>query len=77
MRLSPLYTVRFFYPKDQTVEIKNPEDANAAGREEEMFFFAEGTSEGRISGRFKGANTPNGQTGRAYRPAGLGVPLGP
>jgi hypothetical protein len=58
MRLRPLYTVRFFYPKDQTVEIKNPKDANAPGREEEMFFFAEGTCEGLISGRFKGANHP-------------------
>jgi hypothetical protein len=58
MRLRPLYTVRFFYPKDYGVEIKNPEDATATSKEEELFFFAEGTCEGIISGRFKGANHP-------------------
>jgi hypothetical protein len=58
MQLRPLYTVRFIYPKDQTVVVNNPEDVNAAGREEEMFFFAEGTCEGTISGTFKGANHP-------------------
>ena len=57
MRLKPLYTVRFFYPKDYKVEIKSPGDASA-GREQELFFFAEGICEGTISGKFRGANHP-------------------
>jgi hypothetical protein len=58
MQLRPLYTLRFFYPKDQGVEVRNPDDANATGKEDEMFFFAEGTCEGTISGKFRGANHP-------------------
>ncbi len=58
MRLRPLYTVRFSYPDDYGVEVKNPDDKSAPGREEQLFFFAEGTCEGRISGKFKGANHP-------------------
>jgi hypothetical protein len=58
MQLRPLYTVRFFYPKGYGVEVKNPADKTASGKEQEMFFFAEGTCEGIISGNFKGANHP-------------------
>ena len=58
MQLRPLYTVRFLYPKDYAVEVKNPEDKTTSGKEQEMFFFAEGTCEGIIQGRFRGANHP-------------------
>lgn len=68
MRLRPLYTLRFFYPKDYAVEVKNPEDKTAPGKEEEMFFFAEGTCEGIISGRFKGSSASPKWSGK-HRPS--------
>jgi hypothetical protein len=58
MKIKPLYMVRFLYPNDYAVDVKNPDDNTAIGREQEMFFFAEEACEGTISGRFRGANHP-------------------
>jgi hypothetical protein len=42
MQLKPLYSVRFRYPSDWEVAL-----TGKAGREEQLFFFAEGTCTGR------------------------------
>ncbi len=53
---------RFFHPKDCAVEVKNPEDKTAPGKEEEVFFFAEGTCEGGIiSGEVQGGTILAGE----------------
>lgn len=48
--LAPLYRLRFKYPESWGVELE--------GGWERWFFFAEGTVEGSIKGRFRGANFP-------------------
>ena len=53
MRLEPLYRVRFTYSDGWTIDLAEPESA-----ESQHFFLAEGRCEGRISGRFRGANHP-------------------
>ena len=53
MRLEPLYRVRFTYSDGWTIDLAEPECA-----ESQHFFLAEGRCEGRISGRFRGANHP-------------------
>ncbi|MDQ5828152.1 MAG: DUF3237 domain-containing protein [Chloroflexota bacterium] len=53
MRLEPLYRVRFTYSDGWTIDLAEPESA-----ESHHFFLAEGRCEGRISGRFRGANHP-------------------
>jgi hypothetical protein len=50
MRLEPLYRVRFTYPDAWSVELE--------GGWQQHLFFAEGTCEGAIAGRFRGANFP-------------------
>lgn len=50
MRLEPLYRLRFRYPDSWKVELE--------GGWERWFFLADGTVEGSISGRFRGANFP-------------------
>lgn len=50
MRLEPLYRVRFTYPDAWSVELE--------GGWQRHLFFAEGTCEGSIAGRFRGANFP-------------------
>jgi hypothetical protein len=50
MRLEPLYRVRFTYPEGWAVELE--------GAWEQHFYLAEGTCEGGVRGRFRGANSP-------------------
>ena len=57
MQLKPLYSVRFRYPADWSVELNGP-----AGKEEQSFFIAEGTCTGKLAGRFRGANHPRRRT---------------
>lgn len=59
MRLDPLYRLRFDYPESWSVEIQGER-----GTEDQLLLFAEGTVEGRISGRFRGANYPRRRTDR-------------
>ncbi len=53
MRLEPLYRLRFDYPESWSVALKGE-----AGAEEQHFLYADGSVEGKISGRFRGANYP-------------------
>jgi hypothetical protein len=50
VRLDPLYRLRFRYPEAWKVDVE--------GGWEQWFFLAEGTVEGSIKGRFRGANFP-------------------
>jgi uncharacterized protein DUF3237 len=59
VRLEPLYTVRFRYPDGWEVAL-----TGQAGREEQHFYFAEGTCAGAISGRFRAANHPRRRSDR-------------
>ncbi|HEV2449858.1 MAG TPA: DUF3237 family protein [Thermoplasmata archaeon] len=59
MRLEPLYRLRFDYPQSWAIELKGE-----GGTEEQHLLFAEGTAEGRIAGRFRGANYPRRRTDR-------------
>jgi hypothetical protein len=69
MRLSPLYRVRFRYPEGWEVAL------GAAGEERQSFFFADGRCEGRVSGRFRGANHPRRRSDGTYQPDFQGVIL--
>jgi len=53
VELKPVYKVRFRYPDGWEVGLEGP-----LGREERHFYFAEGTCEGAIAGRFRGSNHP-------------------
>jgi Protein of unknown function (DUF3237) len=68
MKLEPLYRVRFIYPKGWDVVITGP-----GGTEEQHFYLAEGRCEGRISGRFQGANHPRRRTDLTFVPDFQGV----
>jgi hypothetical protein len=68
MQLKPLYTVRFRYPEDWEVTLSGP-----AGKEEQLFFIAEGTCTGTLSGRFRGANHPRRRTDHTATPDFQGV----
>lgn len=68
MRLEPLYRVRFHYPEAWFVELEGQR-----GTESEHFFIAEGRCEGRIAGRFRGANHPHRRTDLTYLPDFQGV----
>jgi hypothetical protein len=59
VRLVPLYRLRFDYPQSWGAAI-----TGEGGKEEQLFLLAEGTAEGRISGRFRGANYPRRRTDR-------------
>jgi hypothetical protein len=61
MRLEPLYTIRFFYPEDWSVDL-----VGEKGTEEEHFLFAEGVCEGRIQGKFRGSNHPHRRTDETF-----------
>ena len=50
MRVQPLYRIRFTYPESWAVEI--------GGGWEQHFYLADGTCEGALAGRFRGANFP-------------------
>jgi Protein of unknown function (DUF3237) len=66
VRLEPLYRVRFRYPEEWGVE-------GAAGTQEQFFFLAEGTVQGRLGGRFRGANHPQRRTDHTFVPDFQGV----
>ncbi len=53
MQLRPLYRLKFDYPEGWSADL-----TGEAGKEVELFLLATGTAEGRISGRFRGANAP-------------------
>jgi hypothetical protein len=63
VRLESLYRVAFTYPEHWHAVI----DADGGG-EGLHFFIAEGRCEGRISGRFRGANHPRRRTDGTYLP---------
>ena len=68
MHLKPLYRVRFTYPYEASVTLSEPD-----GTEGQYFFLVEGRSEGRIAGRFRGANHPRRHTDRTFVPDFHGV----
>jgi hypothetical protein len=60
VRLEPLYRIRFVYPEGWAVGL---------GDEwEQHFYIAEGHCDGKISGRFRGANYPRRQGDGTFRP---------
>jgi hypothetical protein len=61
MRLEPLYRIRFSYPDDLSVNL-----VGKKGTEEAHFAFAEGTCEGRVSGKFRGSNHPRRRTDETF-----------
>ena len=63
MKLEPLYRVTFRYPEHWHVELEGE-----AGTESAHFFIAEGRCEGRVAGRFRGANHPRRRTDATYLP---------
>ena len=63
MRLEPLYRVAFRYPEHWHAELEGPN-----GLESAHFFIADGRCEGRIDGRFRGANHPRRRTDETYLP---------
>jgi hypothetical protein len=60
VRVEPLYRIRFVYPAGWSVGL--------AGGWEQHFYIAEGRCEGKISGRFRGANYPLRQADGTFRP---------
>ena len=72
MRLTPLYRLSFDYPESWNVDVTsdtpttvdfNPSTSfGAYGREVHAFLFAEGRADGKISGKFHGANSPRVRT---------------
>jgi hypothetical protein len=68
VRLEPLYRVRFTYPDQWGADLAGP-DSNEC----QLFFLAEGRCEGRISGRFRGANHPYRRSDGTFLPDFQGV----
>jgi hypothetical protein len=68
MRLEPLYRVRFTYPDAWGADLVGPDSA-----EGQFFFLAEGRCEGRINGRFLGANHPHRRSDGTFLPNFQGV----
>ena len=68
MRLEPLYVVRFAYSGVWGADLAGP-DSNEA----KVFSLAEGRCEGRISGRFRGANHPYRRGDGTFMPDFQGV----
>ena len=68
MKLEPLYSAAFAYPEAWYVELEGEQ-----GTESQHFFIAEGRCEGRIAGRFRGANHPRRRTDLTYLPDFQGV----
>ncbi|HEX6844051.1 MAG TPA: DUF3237 family protein [Actinomycetota bacterium] len=68
MRLASLYRVRFTYREEWGVAMEGEDGAQA-----QFFFVAEGRTEGRIAGRFHGANHPQRRTDRTFLPDFQGV----
>lgn len=68
MRLKPLYHVRFTYSDGWGADLAEPDSAEC-----QFFFLAEGRCEGRISGRFVGANHPHRRSDGTFLPDFQGV----
>jgi Protein of unknown function (DUF3237) len=68
MRLEPLYRVQFHYPEAWFVELEGDR-----GVESQHFFIGEGRVDGRVAGRFRGANHPRRRTDLTYLPDFQGV----
>jgi hypothetical protein len=63
LKLTPLYRVRFEYPRGWEVALATPESP-----ESQHFYLAEGTCEGRIEETFTGANHPRRRGDRTFEP---------
>jgi hypothetical protein len=63
VRLEPLYRVLFTYSGGWTAGLAEPESA-----ESQHFFLTEGRCEGRITGRFRGANYPHRRSDGTFLP---------
>src|ERR687897_211234 len=68
MRLEPLYRIRFTYSDGWGADLAGPENAEC-----QFFFLAEGRCEGRIAGRFIGANHPHRRSDGTFLPDFQGV----
>jgi Protein of unknown function (DUF3237) len=68
MRLEPLYRVEFTYSEGWSVELLGDH-----GRQWQDFYLADGTCEGRIAGRMRGANHPLRRTDGTFCPDFQGV----
>jgi hypothetical protein len=68
VRLEPLYRARFTTPESWSAELTGP-----AGTEGRSFLLAEGRCEGRIPGRYRGANFPRHRVDGVLTPDFRGV----
>jgi hypothetical protein len=68
VKLEALYRLRFTYPEQWGVALEGP-----GGTQEQWFFIAEGRVQGRIDGRFRGANHPQRRTDQTFVPDFQGV----
>ena len=68
MRLEPLYRVRFSYSDRWGANLAGPDNDEC-----QFFFLAEGRCEGRIAGRFKGANHPYRRSDGTFLPDFQGI----
>jgi hypothetical protein len=68
MRLESLYRVRFIYPEGWAINI-----TGAQGSEGQHLYFAEGSVQGRINGRFRASNFPRRRTDNTFTPNFHGV----
>jgi hypothetical protein len=68
VRLEPLYRARFTTPESWSAKLTGP-----AGTEGRSFLLAEGRCEGRISGRYRGANFPRHRVDGVLTPDFRGV----
>jgi hypothetical protein len=66
VQLKPLYALRFFYPDDLEVRLKDSSDSSGVVTEEEHFVFAEGRCEGVVTGEFRGANHPHRRVDKTF-----------
>jgi hypothetical protein len=65
--LKPLYRVRFTYPEGWSIPLGDPSG------ESQHFFFAEGRCDGRLQGRFRGANHPRRRSDGTFLPDFQGI----
>ena len=67
MKLVPLYRVQFTYPQGWELALSH------SSTESQHFYFAEGTCEGRIQGKFRGANHPRRRGDGTFEPNFQGI----
>lgn len=68
MKLQPLYRVRFAYTEGWEIALAAP-----PALEGQHFFYAQGTCEGRIQGKFRGTNHPRRRSDGTFEPNFQGV----